>query len=84
MLALFRAKFACNLAISNPIFRWELCKSSVLESMKKCSKLCNEAGTRGWILQMAHGLQATRRCTRVKHTEKLNRHANCYTTGQKV
>ena len=30
------------------------------------------------------GLQATRRCTRVKHAEKLNRHASCSTTGQKI
>ena len=29
MLALFRAKFACNLAIRYPIFRWELCKGNV-------------------------------------------------------
>ena len=28
LLALFRAKFACILAISNPIFRWESCKGS--------------------------------------------------------
>ena len=28
-------------------------------------------------------MQATRRCTQVKHTEKLNRYASCSTTGQK-
>ena len=84
MLALFRAKFARNLAISHPIFRWELYKGSVWESVKKCSKLCSEAGTCGWISQVARGLQAARRCTRVKHAEKLNRHASCSTTGQKV
>ena len=33
---------------------------------------------------MARGLQAARRCTRVKHAEKLNRHANYSTIGQKV
>ena len=84
MLALFRAKFARNLAISHPVFRWELYKGSVWESVKKCSKLCSEAGTCGWISQVARGLQAARRCTRVKHAEKLNRHASCSTTGQKV
>ena len=84
LLALFRAKFACNLAISNPVFRWESCKDSVWKSVKKCSKLCSEAGTRSWISPMARGLQAARRCTRVKHAEKLNRHASCSTTGQKV
>ena len=52
--------------------------------MKKCSRLCNEAGTRSWISQVAHGLQAARRCTRVKHAEKLNHHASCSITGQKV
>ena len=83
-LALFRAKFACNLAISNPVFRWDSCKSNVWENVKKCSKLCSEAGTRDWISWVAHGLQAARRCTRVKHTKKLNRHASCSTTGQKV
>ena len=48
-MALFRAKFACNLAISNPMFRWESCKGSVWESVKKCSRLCSEAGTREWL-----------------------------------
>ena len=52
--------------------------------MKKCSKLYSEARTRGWISRVARSLQAVRRCTRVKHAEKLNRHANCSTTGQKV
>ena len=52
--------------------------------MKKCSRLCSEPGTRGWILQVARGLQATRRCTRVKHAEKLNCHASCSTIRQKV
>ena len=44
--------------------------------MKKCSKLCSEAGTRD--------LQAARRCTRVKHAEKLNHHASCSIIGQNV
>ena len=66
------------------MFRWESCKGSVWESMKKCFKLCSEVGTRGWISWVARGLQATRRCTRVKHAEKLNRHASCSTTGKKV
>ena len=51
--------------------------------MKKCSKLCSEAGTRDWTLRVARGLQAAKRCTRVKHAEKLNRHASCSITGQK-
>ena len=83
-MSLFRAKFACNLAISNHVFGWKSCKGSVWENVKKCSRLCSEPGTRGWILQVARGLQATRRCTRVKHAEKLNCHASCSTIRQKV
>ena len=71
MLVLFRAKFACNLAISNPVFRWKSCKGSVWESVKKCSSLCKVARTRDWI---ARGLQAARSCTHAKHAEKLKRH----------
>ena len=52
--------------------------------MNKCSKLCSGAGTRSWILRVAHDLQDARRCTRVKYAEKLNRHASCSTIGQKV
>ena len=48
LLALFRAKFACILAISNPVFRWESCKGNEWESLKKCSRLCKDAETRGW------------------------------------
>ena len=70
-MALFRAKFSCNLAISNPVFRWLSCKGSVWESVKKCSRLCSEVGTRGWISWVTLGLQAARRCTWVKHVEKL-------------
>ena len=49
LLALFRAKFACNLAINNPVFRWESCKGSVWKSVKKCSSLYKIAGTHGWL-----------------------------------
>ena len=83
-MGLFHAKFACKLAISNPVFRWESCKDSVWESMKKCSRLYSEAGTCNWISWVACGLQAARRRTQVKHAEKLNCRANCSTTGQKV
>ena len=77
-------QFACISALKNPVFRWESCKGRVWESVKKCSRLCNKVGTRGWILRVARGLQAAKRCTRVKHAEKLNRHASYSTTGQKV
>ena len=40
VLALFRAKFACILAIRDPVFRWKLCKSCVWESVKKTQDVC--------------------------------------------
>ena len=54
------------------------------ESVKKCSRLSSEAGTRGWISRVACGLQAARRCTQVKYVEMLNHHASSSTKGQKV
>ena len=66
-MALFHAKFACILAISNLVFRWESCKGSVWESVKNCSRLCKETGTRGWILQVARGCKPPEWCTRAKH-----------------
>ena len=66
-MALFRVKFACILAISNPVFRWKSYKGSVWESVKKCSKLCKKTRTRDWISWVTCGLQATRSCTRAKY-----------------
>ena len=60
-------KFACILAISNPVFRWESCKGGVWESVKNCSSLCKEAGTRGWISQVACGYKLPECCTHAKH-----------------
>ena len=84
LLALFRAKFACILAISNPVFWWESCKGSVCESVKKCLSLCKVAGTHDWISRVVRGLQAARSCTRAKHAEKLKCHTSWSTTRQKV
>ena len=67
LLALFHAKFACILG--NLVFRWESCKGSVWESVKKCSRLCKKAGTRDLILWVDHSLQAARSCTRAKHAK---------------
>ena len=83
MLALFRDKFACNTALRNLVFRWESCKGSVWECVKKCSRLCSEVGTRGWISREARGLQAAKSCTRAEHAGELNSHASWSTTGQK-
>ena len=83
VLALFRDKFACNIALKNPVFRWESCKGSVWESVKKCLRLCSETGTRGWISGEACGLQAAKSCTRAEHARELNSHASWSTIGQK-
>ena len=70
VLALFRDKFAYNTALRNPVLRWESCKDSVWESVKKCSRLCSEAGTR---LDLAGG---SRLASRQKvHTRKACRGA---------
>ena len=42
VLALFRAKFACNLAIRYPIFRWDLFKGCVSKNVKKTQDVCNQ------------------------------------------
>ena len=64
---LFRAKFSCILAIRNPVFRWESCKGNVWESVKNCSSVCKEAGTRGWISRVFCGCKPPDWCTRAKH-----------------
>ena len=72
-MALFRAKFACILAIRNPVFRWESCKGSVCESVWRIAPVCaKKQGLAGGLL-----LQAAK----LKHTcqacQKLKRHASC-------
>ena len=67
LLALFRAKFACILAISNLVLRWKSRKGRVWESVKNCSSVCKEAGTRSWILRVAHGCKPPDWSTRAKH-----------------
>ena len=84
LFCLKRAEANFALAISNPVFRWESCKSSVWESVKKCSSLCKVTGTCDWKSQVACGLQAARSCRRAKHAEKLKHHDSWSTTGQKV
>ena len=76
-------KFACILAINNPVFRWESCKGSEWESVKKCSRLCKDAETRGWNSQVTRNWQAAKTGTRVKHAGELKSRANCCTIGQK-
>ena len=66
MLALFRAKFTCNLAIRYPVFMWELCKGSEWESVKKTQDVCTQEESRDW--------QVTKGGTRVKHAGELKGH----------
>ena len=54
------------------------------ETMKKCSRLCKEAGTSDWISRVAHGLQVARSYIHAKYAEKQNRHASYSITRQKV
>ena len=70
-MALFRAKFACILAIRNPVFRWESCKDSVWESVKNCSSVCEEAGTHDWISRVARGWKPPDWSTRAKHAKSV-------------
>ena len=46
VFALFRAKFAYNLVIRYPIFRWELYKGSMWKSVKKIQEVCNSKESR--------------------------------------
>ena len=77
-MALFRAKFACILAIRNLVFRWESCKGSVC--VRECEELlkCVQRN-RDSRLDFAGGswLQAAK----LKHTcqacQKLKRHTSC-------
>ena len=74
MLALFRVKFACNLAIRYPVFMWELCKGSV----KKTQDVCNSKESCDWISRLASCQNGT--C--VKHANELKGHDSWSTIGQ--
>ena len=63
VLTLFRTKFAYNLAIRYFVFKWELCKGSVWESVKKSPEVCNSRESRDWISWLA----SPQNGTRVKH-----------------
>ena len=66
-MVLFSAKFACILAIRNPVFRRKSCKGSVWESVKNCSSVCKEAGTRSWISRVVCGCKPPDWSTHAKH-----------------
>ena len=72
-MVLFRVKFACILAIRNPVFRWESCKGSMCERVWRIARVCAKkqgltAGSCGWL--------ATASCqidTHVPSMQKLKR-----------
>ena len=65
VLVLFRAKFACNLAIRYPVFRWDLCKGCVWESMKKTQYVCTQEEPRNCL--------ATGKSPKVAHVWSMQR-----------
>ena len=71
-------QFACNSAFRNLVFRWESCKGSVWESVKKSSRVCTQqglaTGSRNW--------QVGKGGTRVKHVGELKSHISWSTTRQ--
>ena len=64
LLALFHAKFACISAISNPVFRWDSCKGSEWDNVKKCLRVCNKNRDSRLDLAGNSWLRATRNCSR--------------------
>ena len=67
LLALFHAKFYCISAISNPVFRWDSCKGSEWDSVKKCSRVCKKNRDSRLDLVGDSRLQATKSCSRARH-----------------
>ena len=62
-MALFRAKFACILAIRNPVFKLESCKGNVCERVWKIAQVCAKkqgltAGSCGWLATASHQIEA--------------------------
>ena len=62
-MALFCAKFACILAIRNPVFRWESCKDSMCEKVWRIAQVCAKkqglaARSHGWLATASHQIEA--------------------------
>ena len=58
---------SCISAISNSVFRWDSCKGSEWDSVKKCSRLCKKNRDSQLDLTGDSWLQAARSCTRARH-----------------
>ena len=57
VLPLFRAKFACNTTIRYLVFRWELCKGCVWESVKKFKCVSIQEVSHDWISRLTRDWQ---------------------------
>ena len=83
VLVLFRAKFACILAIRYPVFRWELCKGCVWESVKKIQVVCIQkslaTGSCDWLMT-----SKSPKCHTCEACKKLKGHDSWRTTRRKV
>ena len=83
VLALFRAKFACNSTIRNSVFRWELCKGCVWESEELIK--CVHSRAFSWLELAIDSRVVTRqKCHTCGACKKLKGHDSWITTGQKV
>ena len=83
VLVLFRVKFACILAIKYPVFRWELCKDCVWESVKKIHVVCiqKSLATRSYDWLMT---SKSPKCHTCEARKKLKGHDSWRTTWRKV
>ena len=65
-------QFACNSAFRNSVFRWESCKGSVWESVKKSLRVCTQqgfaTGSRLASRQRKHTCEA---CRKVEESRQL-------------
>ena len=52
-----------------PVFRWDSCKGSEWDSVKKCSRVCKKNRDSWLDLAGDSRLQATRSCTRARHAK---------------
>ena len=82
-MALFRIKFACILAIRNPVFRWESCKGSVCERVWRIAQVCVKkqglaVGFREWLAAASHQIEA-----HVPSMPEAEASRQLFTTGQK-
>ena len=82
-MTLFCAKFACILAIRNPVVGWESCKGSVCERVGKIAQVCAKkqglvAGSRGWLAAASCQIGA-----HMPSMPKAEASHQLFTTGQK-